>query len=242
MPFSEPKTLLLDTTSDYCSVAIANSSSIVESIVSSVRRNHSADLLPFIHSLFEKCSLSYDSLDYISCLLGPGSLIGIRSGLSVVQGIQLVKENIKVLGIGNLELAAYMIYKTSSVVSEYVVQIHNNNSSNYIQTFNENILPIDQVRIEKKEMGDCINAEKLTQYEEKMQNFIDYLIFKIKNGKQENGSFICSPPTDVMCKDGRSFPAYYGPEFVLFCRVEPCSKVVVVGGCRMTKRLVNTKK
>ena len=84
--------LLIETSSDVCSVAVAKENGfrsggqVVVKLENS-SRDHSASLAPMIKDAMEQASLSFNNLSCVGINGGPGSYTGLRIGLSTAKGI-----------------------------------------------------------------------------------------------------------------------------------------------------------
>ncbi len=86
---SGPTILAIDTSTDVCSVAIAQKGKKEEIHESTViaAREHTQRILPMIEKLLAESALTLRQLDAIAIANGPGSFTGLRIGLSVAQGL-----------------------------------------------------------------------------------------------------------------------------------------------------------
>ncbi len=69
-------------------------------------RNASAVLMPAVDNLFVKSKLTLGDLNYISCVIGPGSFTGIRIGVSAVRAM-CYASGIKAVAVNYLQMLAY---------------------------------------------------------------------------------------------------------------------------------------
>lgn len=81
-----PCILAIETSTEACSVAIATSSGIHQTMTMA-RREHTRLLLPGIESLLAAHALSLRQLDMIAFGAGPGSFTGLRIALATAQGL-----------------------------------------------------------------------------------------------------------------------------------------------------------
>lgn len=103
--------LSIDTTGDYCSVAVLKNDALAE-FHESRPREHAKILLQTIENVLSQANESVDSLTYIVCGRGPGSFTGIRIAASVAQGISFSK-NIPLLPVSTLQSLAFGLKKAS---------------------------------------------------------------------------------------------------------------------------------
>lgn len=80
--------LALDSTTDLCSVALWRDGSL-ETLVETAPREHAKRLLPMIDTLLKKAGIEVADLTGIAVTQGPGTFTGVRTGLSIAQGLAL---------------------------------------------------------------------------------------------------------------------------------------------------------
>jgi len=94
------KILALDTSTEYCSVAILREDECLADGVHAGQR-HSQLLLPMIDSLLARAGLALADIDAIAYGEGPGSFTGLRIACGVAQGLAL-GIGCPVVGVGTL--------------------------------------------------------------------------------------------------------------------------------------------
>src|SRR4051812_27054474 len=97
--------LVLDTSADRCSVAVAvdGREPVMRSVV--VGRAHAERLLPMIAEAMAAAGLPVAGLDRIAVTIGPGSFTGVRIGVAAARGLSLATQ-VAVVGIGTLAVHA----------------------------------------------------------------------------------------------------------------------------------------
>lgn len=78
--------LAFDTSSEACTVALLNNETIFGKTVLN-KNTHSANLMPMIDDVLKEAKLDINEVDYIACVVGPGSFTGIRIGVSTAKGL-----------------------------------------------------------------------------------------------------------------------------------------------------------
>lgn len=94
------KILAIDTSGDFCTVAL-NCDGSVDARQSPRGVQHSAVVLPMVHALLADAGFRITDLDAIAFGEGPGSFTGLRIACGVTQGLALAAE-LPVLGVNTL--------------------------------------------------------------------------------------------------------------------------------------------
>ena len=113
-PFTTLKILVLDTSTEFCSLALWQDGTVVVRETLAGQR-HSELVLPMLDELLGAAGLTLTQLDGIAFGAGPGSFTGLRIACGVAQGLAL-GANLPVLGIGTLEALAQTT-KDSKVIA-----------------------------------------------------------------------------------------------------------------------------
>lgn len=109
------KILALETSTEFCSVALSLDGKIVNKEILAERR-HSEILLPMVHELLEEAALALQQLDGIVFGAGPGSFTGLRIACGVAQGLAYAT-NLPAIGISTLEAMAQQIEGQKIIVA-----------------------------------------------------------------------------------------------------------------------------
>ncbi|PXW90801.1 tRNA threonylcarbamoyladenosine biosynthesis protein TsaB [Nitrosomonas sp. Nm84] len=98
------KILALETSTEYCSVALYLDGKILNKEILAERR-HSEILLPMIQEILAEAELTLRQIDGIAFGAGPGSFTGLRIACGVAQGLAYAV-TLPVVGISTLEAVA----------------------------------------------------------------------------------------------------------------------------------------
>jgi len=82
------KILIIDTSTEACSVALLNNGT-VESRFDVTPQSHTKMVLPMVDSLLTEANIKVGELDAIAWGRGPGSFTGVRIGTGIMQGLAL---------------------------------------------------------------------------------------------------------------------------------------------------------
>ena len=81
------KIILIETSTDLCSVAISDNDRIIAYKESSTPRAHASLTALFIHELLKEQGLKLSDCDAVCVSKGPGSYTGLRVGVSTAKGL-----------------------------------------------------------------------------------------------------------------------------------------------------------
>lgn len=82
-----PTFLLLETSTDVCSVALARDGKIVAERTTAVFHEHGKKITIFIQEVITSAGISYAELDAIGVSQGPGSFTSLRIGIATAKGL-----------------------------------------------------------------------------------------------------------------------------------------------------------
>ncbi|MBQ6072301.1 MAG: tRNA (adenosine(37)-N6)-threonylcarbamoyltransferase complex dimerization subunit type 1 TsaB [Bacteroidales bacterium] len=99
------KILMIETSTECCSVALADGTQILASRVNETPRQHAAQLVPYIQEVLKESGVSANALDAVAVSEGPGSYTGLRVGVSTAKGI-CFGAGVPLIGIDTLEILA----------------------------------------------------------------------------------------------------------------------------------------
>ncbi len=110
------KILCIDTSSNLCSVAILEDTTLIKKLELNNGLTHSETLMPLIKQLLEKSNLTLKDIDLLVSDIGPGSFTGIRIGVSTCKAFS-DSLNIPCIGISSLDVLAYNIKNDGIICS-----------------------------------------------------------------------------------------------------------------------------
>jgi tRNA threonylcarbamoyladenosine biosynthesis protein TsaB len=164
----EPKFLLIETSTEACSIGISKGNVLVSHVFSESGLIHAEKIFPFIKAAFEESSLEPNDLDAIVLSLGPGSYTGLRVGASAVKGLAYGLD-IPIIGINVLESLAYggktQFSKGEKLYPEFIIpMIDARRMEVFVQVFDGNLNPqgeIEPLILEKTTWNDKFGTKLL---------------------------------------------------------------------------------
>ena len=124
------RTLVIDTATKACSVALFDSGTLIASFYEVIGRGHAERLLPFIAELPER-----GRAQSIMVNVGPGSFTGIRVGVAAARALGLAWQA-EVAGYGCLQLVAAMAAETLTERKAVDVVMTGGHGEYFFQHFN----------------------------------------------------------------------------------------------------------
>ena len=127
--------LALDTSTEYCSVALWQDS-VVSERCELVGQKHSEVLMTMLDALLKESDVKINQLDAIAFGKGPGSFTGVRIACGVAQGLAL-GANLSVVGVCTLEALAQasghdkVIAALDARMSEIYIAAYEKNESDW---------------------------------------------------------------------------------------------------------------
>lgn len=110
------KILSIDTSSNLCSVAILENTTLVKKLELNNGLTHSETLMPLIKQILDESNLSLKDIDLLVSDIGPGSFTGLRIGVATCKAFS-DSLNIPCIGISSLEVLAYNIKNNGIICS-----------------------------------------------------------------------------------------------------------------------------
>lgn len=129
-------TLGIDTSGNFCSVAVVRDHQPVSQLHEATPRQHVERLMPILEKVLHDAEVAYSDLDRIGVAIGPGSFTGIRIGLAAANGIALATKA-KVVGVGTLEAIAVAFEARAPLAADAVriAAIDARKGALYLQAF-----------------------------------------------------------------------------------------------------------
>ncbi|WP_346862535.1 tRNA (adenosine(37)-N6)-threonylcarbamoyltransferase complex dimerization subunit type 1 TsaB [uncultured Draconibacterium sp.] len=163
--------LNIETSTEVCSVTIAENGKTLFQKESNDGLRHSELLTVFIQDLFKENNFEISKLDAVAVSKGPGSYTGLRIGVSVAKGL-CYGLNIPLIGIGSIELmgsytAAHSNEFYSNTTEEELLfcpMIDARRMEVYTALFAENgeqILPVTAEIIDENSFADFLKDKKI---------------------------------------------------------------------------------
>ncbi len=107
------KLILLETSTNSCSAAIAIDGKVVSSRAINEHKAHAKLLVPFVKNLLEESNLSINDCSAVAISMGPGSYTGLRVGVSTAKGF-CYGANLPLISVDTLEILARMVESDTS--------------------------------------------------------------------------------------------------------------------------------
>ena len=127
--------LLVDTSSDYLVIVVANDNSILASQLIYAGKKISELLLEQVNNILKSISLSIDDIDEFYAGIGPGSFTGVRIGVALILGLSS-GSNKKAYGISSLDVEAIVsgrnVLKTASLLKGECYAVRNYDFTNNV--------------------------------------------------------------------------------------------------------------
>ena len=127
--------LLVDTSSDYLVIVVANDNSILASQLIYAGKKMSELLLEQVNNILKSISLSIDDIDEFYAGIGPGSFTGVRIGVALILGLSS-GSNKKAYGISSLDVEAIVsgrnVLQTASLLKGECHAVRNYDFTNNV--------------------------------------------------------------------------------------------------------------
>ncbi|MBN2790074.1 MAG: tRNA (adenosine(37)-N6)-threonylcarbamoyltransferase complex dimerization subunit type 1 TsaB [Candidatus Delongbacteria bacterium] len=98
--------LAVDTSTEYCSVALLRNDELLQEINDKTPYSHNKKLFKNIDTILSSNCIKITDIDLLAVGSGPGSFTGLRVGMSALKGIALAV-NIKLLPVRSIDAVAF---------------------------------------------------------------------------------------------------------------------------------------
>ena len=129
------KILAFDTSTGSTSVAISEGQNILAYAEDNNVSVQAERLIPMIEEVLNSAQLTYQEIDYLGVINGPGSFTGIRIALAAAQGI-VFGTNITGCAVTNFDIASYRARLQVKQADKIVVFLNAYRNQLYVQMFN----------------------------------------------------------------------------------------------------------
>ena len=142
--------LSIETSSDICSVCIADDEKLIDIIESSENRSHASHLSVFIDRMMKKSNIPYSELKAVAVSMGPGSYTGLRIGVSMAKGL-CYGLNIPLISVNTLYSLALGFKERNKNLQKnslLIPMIDARRMEVYTCIYDENLLPKTEISAE----------------------------------------------------------------------------------------------
>lgn len=145
-----PRILAIETSEDYCSVALFEGKNLLDQVIDDTVRNHSQMLTVLINNLLSRNNFSVSLIDAVSVSQGPGSYTGLRIGTSVAKGLCYALGK-PLIAVNTLEVLCYAalsevsVRKHLSSTSLLCPMIDARRMEVYMQLFDSSVMPVSAI-------------------------------------------------------------------------------------------------
>jgi len=138
--------LCIETSSDLCSVAIAENNTMVASKTVQDRNSHSSGLALYINEILEEAKLTINQVDAIAVSKGPGSFTGLRIGVSLAKGIAFALD-LPLIAVSTMKSLTNQVIKANDHELYYCPIIDAKNGELYYAMYDKDYIPIHDVKV-----------------------------------------------------------------------------------------------
>lgn len=117
---SNPYLLLIETSTEVCSVALSAGESIISYRVVREAKSHARVIALLINEVLEEGGMTVDKCDAIVVSEGPGSYTGLRVGVSIAKGL-CYGANKPLIAVSSLELLARLAVRDGAILPGSVI-------------------------------------------------------------------------------------------------------------------------
>lgn len=171
--------LLIDSANQPLSVAIMQEGHVLITHTTTIKRNHSVQLMPLIEWLLQQARLKPKDLDEIIVTEGPGSYTGLRIGVTTAKTLAYTL-NIQLYGVSSLKaIAAQIQYSDAYIIPiinarrQYVYAgVYQWQQGELVNVTADQYMPLDML-IDQWETHDNVIfvGEDVTQFETELASY-----------------------------------------------------------------------
>ena len=155
------KILCIDTSSNLCSIAILEDTTLISKLELDNGLTHSETLMPLINKIFTENNINLNDIDLLVSDIGPGSFTGIRIGVATCKAFS-DSLDIPCIGVSSLEALAYNIKNDSLICSS--INCKNDNCYFALYKLNNgiyNVLEVPCIKPVSEEIGRASCRERV---------------------------------------------------------------------------------
>lgn len=147
--------LAFDTSGEVASVAVWADKKIRKASLPFGTGSHSqaSQLFSVIQGLLKDANITFQDLNVIATIVGPGSFTGIRLGLATAQGLILSTKatSFAPTTLQNYAFGAWREQETSETIDSYLVTLTTKRNSFYTQAFRKNLEALSPASIKTED-------------------------------------------------------------------------------------------
>lgn len=160
---SHSKILIIETSSDLCSVALLEDDMVIGAEQSSTANDHAACLASLTDRLLESNDTHISDLDAVAVSAGPGSYTGLRIGIAFAKGL-VITQDTQLIKVDLLDALVLHAMSIGITVDIYCPAIDARRSEVYMKQYNRATPPL---------VTQSTNAESVIFDEKTIKLFLD---------------------------------------------------------------------
>ena len=137
--------LILDTSSKYLVVAVADNEKVLKSIQYPAWQKQSEVAMTEINNIFEALNIKAKDIDTIIVSKGPGSYTGIRIALTIAKTLAMVL-GCEIITLSSLEMFVKPVGKYVSILDARSKRAYVGRYENGLPTYEDCVLTIDELK------------------------------------------------------------------------------------------------
>ena len=137
--------LILDTSSKYLVVAVADNERVLKSIQYPAWQKQSEVAMTEINNIFEALNIKAKDIDTIIVSKGPGSYTGIRIALTIAKTLAMVL-GCEIITLSSLEMFVKPVGKYVSILDARSKRAYVGRYENGLPTYEDCVLTIDELK------------------------------------------------------------------------------------------------